>query len=290
MSREKRKQAIQSLREKEFAIHNKYRTLLLNEHDPEKRAYLYQQAYNELFTFFHESMPETRTFGWGAHLVPFFTPFLKNKKVLELGCAGGVSTFRIASVAQEVVGIDASSVNIEKARSTFPEEYRDKVSFECMDAAHIDFAPESFDVVYSNDLVEHLHPDDMDKHLRQCHRILRNNGYYICVTPHRDTGPHDATKYVRPKASPPEGLHLVEYDYRMIGALLKAHGFDRIITSGISPGLLVRLKAEKLFRYFMRPLRISEWLERSVLCRPRLLRSLLSLNLIHLVARKVKSG
>ena len=290
MIREKRNPPIQSLREKEFAIHNKYRALLLNESNPEKRAHLYQQAYNELFAFFHEVMPETRTYGWGAHLVNFFAPFLRNKKVLEMGCAKGVSTFHIAAVAREVVGIDASSVNIEKARSTIPEECRSKVSFECMDAAHLDFAPKSFDVIYSNDLVEHLHPDDMREHLRQCHRILRVEGHFICVTPHRDTGPHDATKYVKPKGSPPEGLHLVEYDYRMIGALLKARGFDRIRTSGISPGLLVRLKAEKLFRYFMRPLPISKWLERSILCRPRLLRSLLSLNLIHLVARKKKSA
>jgi SAM-dependent methyltransferase len=278
---------IRRARKAEYDCHRKYRPLLLNETDPSRRRLLYQQAYDEVFAAIHSIVPEEDTFGWGEHLEKFFRPFLKGKRVLEIGCGHGVSALMIAQCAREVVGIDASEFNVGRARESIPSELEGRLRFEQMDAATLDFDDQDFDVIYSNDLVEHLHPDDMRCHLSRAHEILRPKGHYICVTPHRDTGPHDATKFFKPRGTPPEGLHLVEYNCTELASLLREHGFSRIWTSGISPGLLKRLRLESLFRVFMRPVSLSIWLENSGLVRSQPLRSLLSLNLIHMVARKL---
>jgi SAM-dependent methyltransferase len=93
--------------------------------------------------------------------------------------------------------------------------------FVAYDGFELPLPPASVDFVYSNDVVEHLHPDDLGDHLRGVLRVLRADGRYLCVTPNRLSGPHDVSRHF---AETPQGFHLREYT---LGELA-----DRVATAG----------------------------------------------------------
>lgn len=78
------------------------------------------------------------------------------------------------------------------------------------------------DVVYSNQLMEHLHPEDAHEQLRNILAALAAGGVYVCVTPNRLMGPHDISKFFSHQAL---GFHLQEYTATELLALFKAIGF-----------------------------------------------------------------
>ena len=47
------------------------------------------------------------------------------------------------------------------------------------------------DIAYSNQLMEHLHPDDALEQLHNIWASLVHGGNYICITPSRVSGPHE---------------------------------------------------------------------------------------------------
>jgi hypothetical protein len=81
------------------------------------------------------------------------------------------------------------------------------------------------DVVYSNQVFEHLHPDDTLPLLRAYHSYLTKEGKLVVITPHLLTGPHDIS---RDFTRYPEGFHLKEYTYKEMKSVLSASGFKKI--------------------------------------------------------------
>lgn len=84
---------------------------------------------------------------------------------------------------------------------------------------------ESVDVVFSDQLIEHLHPEDTVEHFRLVKRILKKNGVYIFRTPHRYSGPHDISAYF---SDVPEGFHLKEWTYTELAELLGSLSFSAL--------------------------------------------------------------
>jgi len=76
----------------------------------------------------------------------------------------------------------------------------------------------SADVVFSDQLIEHLHPEDTEFHFQLIRRILKPEGVYVFRTPHRFSGPHDVSRYFSDEA---EGFHLKEWTYSEIAKILK---------------------------------------------------------------------
>jgi SAM-dependent methyltransferase len=94
------------------------------------------------------------------------------------------------------------------------------------DGVHLDRfePPGSFDAVISNQLVEHLHPDDLTTHLRSVRALLRPGGRFAFATPHAYTGPHDISRVFN--LDRPEGMHLREYTYAELASALAEAGFS----------------------------------------------------------------
>ncbi|MEI6340715.1 MAG: class I SAM-dependent methyltransferase [Verrucomicrobiota bacterium] len=86
--------------------------------------------------------------------------------------------------------------------------------------------PASQSVVISDQVVEHLHPDDVPLHLAAVWRALRPGGRYVLRVPHATAGPGDLSQVFG--AASAQGMHLKEYTYREIRLLGRAAGFDRI--------------------------------------------------------------
>jgi 2-polyprenyl-3-methyl-5-hydroxy-6-metoxy-1,4-benzoquinol methylase len=90
--------------------------------------------------------------------------------ILEVGCAFGATAQHVARGQRALVGIDAAPVAIETARRLAADQ--PGLSFEVMDATRLLFPDGRFDLVYSIDLIEHLHPDDVARHLLEVRRVL----------------------------------------------------------------------------------------------------------------------
>jgi ubiquinone/menaquinone biosynthesis C-methylase UbiE len=84
---------------------------------------------------------------------------------------------------------------------------------------------DSVDFVYSNQLMEHLHPDDAREQLREIRRILKRGGRYFCITPNANSGPHDISMFFDSQAT---GFHLKEYSYGSLAHEMRMAGFESV--------------------------------------------------------------
>src|SRR5213079_724544 len=83
----------------------------------------------------------------------------------------------------------------------------------------ISLPPESIDIAYSNQLLEHVHPEDAEDHVRPVFQTLQPRGKYICITPNRLSGPWDISRQFTDTA---RGLHLREYTVSELVDLLRS--------------------------------------------------------------------
>ena len=93
-------------------------------------------------------------------------------------------------------------------------------------------------LAYSNQVFEHLHPDDGLDHLRQVYQVLEVGGRYVCITPNRLTGPHDISMYFDDVAS---GFHLREYSATELAGLVRIAGFEHVEAWTTRKGISLRL-------------------------------------------------
>lgn len=93
------------------------------------------------------------------------------------------------------------------------------------DGKSIDVPPGTVTVAYSNQVMEHIHPDDALGQLQNICRAMAPGGAYICATPNRLSGPHDVSQYFDQFAM---GMHMREYTATELVKLFHDVGFGRV--------------------------------------------------------------
>ena len=106
---------------------------------------------------------------------------LKNLKILDIGCGGGLISEPMARLGGNVTGIDASEKNIKIALlhskkgnlninylNKSPEQMKEK---------------EQYDVILNLEVVEHV--DNLDLYLQSCYGLLKKNGLMFTATINR---------------------------------------------------------------------------------------------------------
>lgn len=126
-------------------------------------------------------------------------------------------SFYVADKVKKVYGIDISD------QSNQDEARPDNFEMQVFDGYSIDMSANSVDVLFSDQLIEHIHPDDVDIHFEIAKKILKPGGVYFFRIPHRLSGPHDISRYFSDKA---EGFHLNEPLFTEIAAIVKRLGFS----------------------------------------------------------------
>jgi ubiquinone/menaquinone biosynthesis C-methylase UbiE len=99
-------------------------------------------------------------------------------KILEIGCGIGTIVNELSCKDHDVVGIDISGEAIEYGRNKYSG-----IRLEVQAAETLPYQDESFEVVLSFDLFEHI--AEIDKHVSEVGRVLRPGGYYLFQTPNR---------------------------------------------------------------------------------------------------------
>mgnify|MGYP003664464516 FL=1 len=134
--------------------------------------------------------------------------------LLDVGCGGGLISEPLARMGATVTGIDASERNIGTARAHAARSGVD-VDYRCTTAEELARSGESFDIVVSLEVVEHV--ADVDLFLDSCTALIREGGAMTLATLNRTPkafmfgivgaeyvmrwlprGTHDWKKFVRP--------------------------------------------------------------------------------------------
>ena len=148
---------------------------------------------------------------WINGLVP-----LGGKKVLDVGCGGGILTDAMARTGAQALGIDLATKSLKVAQlhaleaQTPNVQYRE-VAVEALAAEQ----PESFDVVTCMEMLEHV--PDPSSIVRACARLVKPGGHVFFSTLNRNAksflfaivgaeyvlkllprGTHEYAKFIRP--------------------------------------------------------------------------------------------
>ena len=190
----------------------------------EERKELYSSVYAEYydkfpqhpFIFRKEDLIKCST----AQQMHYLKRFLKPDEVfLEIGPGTGALSVEIAKYVDTVYAVDVSD---KPSKSTLlPSNVKIVIS----NGVNIPRSIKSAQIVYSNHVMEHLHPDDVLEQLKDIYDILTIGGIYICKTPHRYSGPHDISKHFDNVAT---CFHLKEYTVSELTELFKLAGFRKV--------------------------------------------------------------
>jgi ubiquinone/menaquinone biosynthesis C-methylase UbiE len=224
------------------------------------RPRIYTEAYDKLF----ESLQFQNEAFRQRHIRSVWRRLhsrVKNKVFLEIGCGDAAVAAALAPYTNHCYALDVTDAPID--RKSLPSNFTVLLAT----GTSIPLPDSSVDFVFSDQVFEHLHPQDARAHLDQVRRVLRPSGLYLCVTPNRVTGPHDISCFFDYEAT---GLHLHECDSTELSRLLKESGFWKLRFYISAYGFEVGIPSWSL-----------RLLERGLLALPRQIRTLLITN--HLV-------
>ncbi len=139
---------------------------------------------------------------------------LKNLKILDVGCGGGLISEPMCRLGAEVTGIDASLKNINVAKAHAHKNNLD-INYLNKLPEHMD-QKENFDIILNLEVVEHV--EDLNLYLKSCFDLLKKDGVMFTATINRTlssyikaiigaeyilrwlpVGTHDWNKFLRPE-------------------------------------------------------------------------------------------
>ena len=104
--------------------------------------------------------------------------YLKNVKILDIGCGGGLLCEPLTRLGAQVVGIDASNKNIKIAK-IHAKKSDLKINYYCTTPENFNYK-EKFDVVLNMEIVEHV--EDVNLFLKESSKFLKKNGIMFIAT------------------------------------------------------------------------------------------------------------
>ena len=139
---------------------------------------------------------------------------LKNLKILDIGCGGGLVSEPMSRLGANVTGIDASDKNIEIAKSHAKKNN--------LNINYLNAQPENlklkneFDIILNLEVIEHV--KNLDLYLQSCFNLLKPKGIMFTATINRTLtsyikaivgaeyvlrwlpiGTHDWNKFIKPE-------------------------------------------------------------------------------------------
>ena len=139
---------------------------------------------------------------------------LKNLKILDIGCGGGLISEPMSRLGAEITGIDASDKNIQVAK-LHAKKNNLKIKYLNTVPENLD-QKNKFDIILNLEVVEHV--EDLDLYLSSCFKLLRKNGIMFTATINRTLtsyikaivgaeyilrwlpiGTHDWNKFIKPE-------------------------------------------------------------------------------------------
>jgi SAM-dependent methyltransferase len=127
--------------------------------------------------YFQEKLEELNSFkrkAW-TDLINEYVPKVpeRNLKVLDIGTGPGFFAIIMAVCGYEVVAIDYTDAMLQKAKKN-ASIYKNSINFKRMDAHHLEFEEDTFDLIVTRNLTWNL--ERPDEAYREWYRVLRYKG------------------------------------------------------------------------------------------------------------------
>ena len=103
---------------------------------------------------------------------------LKNLKILDIGCGGGLLSEPMCRLGADVTAIDASKKNISVAK-LHSKKNNLKIKYICSSPEKLKIK-NKFDVILNMEIVEHV--EDVNFFLKSCSNLLKKNGIMFVAT------------------------------------------------------------------------------------------------------------
>tara|TARA_B100000768_G_C11160653_1_gene324363 strand:- start:111 stop:833 length:723 start_codon:yes stop_codon:yes gene_type:complete len=114
-----------------------------------------------------------KTFGLNHKKTP-----LKNIKILDIGCGGGLLSEPMCRLGADVTAIDASQKNINVAK-IHSKKNKLKINYICSSPEKLKIK-NKFDIILNMEIVEHV--EDINFFLKSCSNLLKKNGIMFVAT------------------------------------------------------------------------------------------------------------
>lgn len=136
----------------------------------------------------------------------FAERFVDNKSVLEIGFGAGYGANYLSRSALSYVGIDSWKEEVLYCQSKYG---KNNMIFIQGDGVNLPSKNNSFDVVISLQVIEHIGPNRVFDYLSEIKRVLKDKGIFILSTPNRELR-------LLPFQKPWNPYHKKEYNYTQL--------------------------------------------------------------------------
>ena len=103
---------------------------------------------------------------------------LRNLKILDIGCGGGLLSEPMSRLGADVTGIDASQKNINVAK-IHSSKKKLKIKYICSSPEKLNIK-EKFDIILNMEIIEHV--NDVNIFLKNSSKFLKKNGIMFVAT------------------------------------------------------------------------------------------------------------
>ena len=182
----------------------------------------------------------------------------EGKKVLDLGCNTGYGSNIIKNSCKEIIGVDVSEKAIKMAQDLYVNK---GIEYKLIDGKQLPFSENSFDVVVSFQVIEHI--IEHEEYLKEIQRVLVPGGKVIFTTPNRMIR-------LYPGMKPWNDFHVKEYDSAELKTLLDGFfnsieilglfGNDPLYTTELSRVGQIRERARRKQDDSLNPVIKGAWL------------------------------
>lgn len=145
--------------------------------------------------------------------------FTRKTNFVEIGAGDCSLTIEASKYCNSTCALEVSDEIVKNI--SFPKN----AQWLIFNVFRFSFESNSVDLAYSNQLMEHLHPEDAVEQVKDISRILKKGGKYICITPNGINGPDDISRFYGNELV---GFHLKEYLPSELKKLFIANGFKRV--------------------------------------------------------------
>lgn len=189
----------------------------------EERKALYEVMYDELFDkvpdhprLLKRANPEL-TLKKNKNKLKMIRRFLNQDITMAEFAPGDCEfCFYVANRVGRIYGMDISD------QTNQAKERPDNFELIIYDGYSLDVPKNSVDLLFSDQFIEHLHPEDVPHHYALARSLLVPGGKYVFRYPHRYRGPSDISRLF---SDTPEGFHLNESTFTETVEHLKRAGF-----------------------------------------------------------------
>lgn len=153
---------------------------------------------------------------------------LPHPALFEIGYGCGALLSEVHAHGYPGGGIEVSEIMRAQAIELLGKRHASALLLGDLRSVDLDSLADRPTLIYWNDVLEHIPPDEIGDYVSHIYRLLAPGGTLVTITPNWILRPSDVTGDFCPPRTEARGLHLKEYRLAEVTPLLRQAGFRRV--------------------------------------------------------------